>query len=294
MSDSEKYVIRAGETAHGYFETDISAERAGWEWSSIRVLNLPAGASQEISTGEEELIVLPMSGGCTVAVGDEVHELEGRDDIWTGITDYLYLPRGVVATITSEKGGRFSLPGSRSTKDLPVRYCPASEVVTMLRGAGNCSRQVNNYSIGNKLETSHLLAVEVLTPGGNWSSYPPHKHDEHNDVERVLEEVYYYEVRPAANGSKGMAFQRIYPSQLQIDVCEEVGSGDVVIMPHGYHGPSIAAPGYDLYYLNVMAGPAEDQEWLMTDDPEHAWLRATWDGQDIDPRLPMTPMNPQE
>jgi 5-deoxy-glucuronate isomerase len=293
MSDNDTYVIRAGSTAHGQFETDVTAERAGWEWSSIRVLALPAGGSQEVSTGGSELLVLPLAGGCVVEVGGETHRISGRPEVWTAITDYLYVPRNTTFTVTSDDGGRFALPASKATADLPVRYCPASEVVTTLRGAGNCSRQVNNYALGNALNTSHLLACEVLTPGGNWSSYPPHKHDEHNDVERVLEEIYYYEVRPAANGTAGMAIQRIYPSPGKpIDVCAEVHSRDVVIMPHGYHGPSIAAPGYDLYYLNVMAGPAEDATWLMTDDPHYTWLRETWDAQEVDPRLPMTPLNP--
>ncbi len=294
MNNNEKYVIRAGSTSHGHFETDVDQQRASWDWCSIRVLSLPAGSSQEITTGEEELLVLPLSGSCTVEVSGQTHELVGRDAVWNTITDYLYLPRGVTATVRSEAGGRFALPGSKATTDLPVRYCPTSEVGTSLRGTGNCSRQVNNYALGNDLETSHLLVCEVLTPGGNWSSYPPHKHDEHTDVERVLEEIYYYEVRPAANGSKGMALQRIYPSPgNDIDVCTEVGSRDVVIMPHGYHGPSVAAPGYDLYYLNVMAGPAEDAIWLMTDDPHFTWIRETWEDGDVDPRLPMTPLNPQ-
>ncbi len=294
MNTQEKYLIPAGSTSHDHFETDVDAERTGWDWCSIRVLGLPASSSEEIRTGEEEILVLPLAGACTVEVGGEVHELTGREEVWMAITDYLYLPRGVTATIRSNDGGRFALPGSRATTDLPVRYCPKSEVITGLRGAGNCSRQVNNYALGNELGTSHLLVCEVLTPGGNWSSYPPHKHDEHNENERVLEEIYYYEVRPASNGTTGMALQRIYPSPgNDIDVCTEVGSRDVVIMPHGYHGPSVAAPGYDLYYLNVMAGPAEDATWLMTDDPHYTWIRETWENTDVDPRLPMTPLNPQ-
>jgi len=295
VNDNAKYVIPAGETAHGNYETDVDAERASWEWCSIRVLGLDAGGEETVETGGEEILVLPLSGSCTVEVDGETHTLEGREEIWTAITDYLYVPRGKSATIRSERGGRFALPGSKATKDLPVVYCPASKVITTLRGTGNCSRQVNNYALGNELETSHLLACEVLTPGGNWSSYPPHKHDEHNDVERVLEEIYYYEVRPGRDGSPGMALQRIYPSPGKpIDVCTEVGSRDVVIMPFGYHGPSVAAPGYDLYYLNVMAGPAEDSTWLMTDDPHYTWIRETWDDSEVDPRLPMTPLNPQE
>lgn len=295
MNDNDKYVIRAGTTAHDYYETDVDPARAGWEWSSIRVLGLPAGVPQVVKTGPAEILVLPLSGSCAVEVDGERHELTGRGEVWSEITDYLYIPRHKTIVITSRTGGRFALPGAKATQDLPVRYCPVTEVVTGLRGTGNCSRQVNNYALGNELKTSHLLACEVLTPGGNWSSYPPHKHDEHNDVERILEEIYYYEVRPATNGTTGMAIQRIYPSPGKpIDVCAEVHSRDVVIMPHGYHGPSVAAPGYDLYYLNVMAGPAEDSTWLMTDDPHYTWLREAWQADEVDPRLPMTPLNPQE
>lgn len=295
MNDNEKYVLRAGSTAHEDFETDLTPQRAGWQWSALRVLAAQAGQRYTLTSGAEELLVLPLNGGCVVEVDAVSYELAGREAVWNSITDYLYIPRGKEFTIVSAAGGRFALPAAVATRDLPVRYCPASEVITTLRGTGNCSRQVNNYALGNAVETSHLLACEVLTPGGNWSSYPPHKHDEHNDVERILEEIYYYQIRPDAQGGQGMAIQRIYPSPGKpIDVCAEVHDRDVVIMPHGYHGPSIAAPGYDLYYLNVMAGPAEDSTWLMTDDPHYTWIRQTWDDCAVDPRLPMTPMNPQE
>ena len=133
-------------------------------------------------------------------------------------------------------------------------------------------------------DADRLIAVEVLTPAGNWSSYPPHKHDEHRvGEETVLEEIYYFEV---AGG--GFGYQRVYASGpgREIDITAEVRSGDLVIMPHGYHGPSMAAPGYDLYYLNVMAGP--ERAWRFTDDPEHAWIRGSWEAQELDPRLPLT------
>ena len=131
-----------------------------------------------------------------------------------------------------------------------------------------------------------MIVVEVLTPGGNWSSYPPHKHDEQREGEVELEEVYYFEVA----GADGLAYQRVYSSgpDRQIDVLAEVRSGDLVLVPYGWHGPSMAAPGYDLYYLNVMAGPADERAWRFCDDPAHAWVRGTWDGQELDPRLPMT------
>ena len=151
-----------------------------------------------------------------------------------------------------------------------------------LRGAGQASRQVNNFCSPEAFDCDKLIAVEVLTPGGNWSSYPPHKHDETRDDEAELEEIYYFETR----GPRLPAGVR-HPGR-PIDVLAEVGTGDVVLIPHGWHGPSIAAPGYDLYYLNVMAGPAAERAWLFCDDPAHAWVRGTWAGQAIDPRLPLT------
>jgi 5-deoxy-glucuronate isomerase len=187
--------------------------------------------------------------------------------------------------IESERGGRFALPSARADRRLPVRHVPATEVPVELRGAGQASRQVNNFCAPEALEADRLIAVEVLTPAGNWSSYPPHKHDEDKPGEEtVLEEIYYYEV---ARG--GFGYQRVYGSGpgREIDVCAEVRSGDAIVMPYGYHGPSMAAPGYDLYYLNVMAGPGE-RAWRFTDDPAHAWIRETWAGQAVDPRLPMT------
>ena len=286
--------VPAGSSGHGNFTVDIDPQRAGWAFSGLRVLVLEAGASQVVETGEAELLILPLAGGATVEVDGQTYELEGRRGVFSGVTDYLYVGRGKSLTITSADGGRFAFPSAIATRDIPVAYYPKSQVRVDLRGAGDCSRQVNNYSLAVEgVTTSHLLACEVLTPGGNWSSYPPHKHDEHSEVERVLEEIYYYEVRSGDDGdAEGFALQRIYPSPgHDIDVCTEVRGGDVVVMPYGYHGPSVAAPGYDLYYLNVMAGPAEDSVWLMTDDPHHTWVRQTWEGQEVDPRLPMTPMN---
>ena len=171
---------------------------------------------------------------------------------------------------------------ARCTNRLPPRYGPAGSVPVELRGAGQASRQVNNFCSPEAFECDKLIAVEVLTPGGNWSSYPPHKHDEARENEAELEEIYYFE-------TEGLAYQRVYgTADRPIDVLAEVGSGDVVLIPHGWHGPSIAAPGYDLYYLNVMAGPAAERAWRFCDDPAHAWIRGTWRDQGIDPRLPMT------
>ncbi|WP_128772499.1 5-deoxy-glucuronate isomerase [Actinomyces oricola] len=281
--------IKAGASGHGALTVDIDPARAGWTYSGLRVAALEAGQSIELSTGESELLVLPLQGAATVRIGSQHHELAGRSSVFTEVTDYLYVPRRTSFTLTSVAGGRYALPSALATADLPVARYGREQVRTDLRGAGDCSRQVNNYALANGVPTSHLLCCEVLTPGGNWSSYPAHKHDQTSETERELEEIYYFEIAPGPTGEAGFGLHRTYGTpERPIDLCAEVRDGDVALVPHGYHGPCVAAPGYDMYYLNVMAGPADDLVWLAPDDPAHHWIRATWDDQEIDPRLPMT------
>ena len=280
----------AGSPGHDSLTVDISAADAGWTYSGLRVAVLEAGESLALDTGDDELLVLPLAGGVDVETGGEVHRLTGRSGVFEGITDSLYVPRRTAMTLTSAAGGRFALPAATAVRDLPVRYLGRDQVRTDLRGAGDCSRQVNNYALNNGVETSHLLCCEVLTPGGNWSSYPAHKHDRRGADERELEEIYYFEIASSPAGDPGFGLHRTYASDPDrpIDLCVEIRDGDVALVPHGYHGPCVAAPGYDMYYLNVMAGPDEDLVWLAPDDPAHHWIRDTWEGQDVDPRLPMT------
>ena len=282
--------VPAGSTGHDSLTVDISAADAGWTYSGLRVAVLEAGESLALDTGDDELLVLPLAGGVDVETGGEVHRLTGRSGVFEGITDSLYVPRRTAMTLTSAAGGRFALPAATAVRDLPVRYLGRDQVRTDLRGAGDCSRQVNNYALNNGVETSHLLCCEVLTPGGNRSSYPAHKHDRRGADERELEEIYYFEIASSPAGDPGFGLHRTYASDPDrpIDLCVEIRDGDVALVPHGYHGPCVAAPGYDMYYLNVMAGPDEDLVWLAPDDPAHHWIRDTWEGQDVDPRLPMT------
>lgn len=281
--------VPAGSTAHGPYAVDIGPERAGWTYCALRVLELPAGGSHSFPTGDSEWIVLPLSGGCTVHTEGEFFELHGRESVFGGVSDFAYLPRDGHAQIASGAGGRFALAGAKCGRRLPARYGPAPEVPVELRGAGTCSRQVNNFAAADTFACDRLIAVEVLTPGGNWSSYPPHKHDEHKaGAESVLEEIYYFEIDTPAGG-EGIGYHRVSPSRGGgTDVLAEVRHGDTVLVPDGWHGPSIAAPGRDMYYLNVMAGPG-DREWLISDHPDHTWIRDTWQGQPVDPRLPLYP-----
>ncbi|MET7407430.1 5-deoxy-glucuronate isomerase [Streptomyces parvulus] len=279
--------------ADGPYAVEVTPESAGWGYSGLRVLTLPPGGGHTFDSGDSEWIVLPLSGGCTVAIADdfgqETFELSGRDSVFSGVSDFAYVPRDARTTVTSPGGGRFALTGARCTRRLPARYGPASAVPVELRGSGNCSRQVNNFGAAGVFECDRLIAVEVLTPGGNWSSFPPHKHDEHRPGdESVLEEIYYFEFA-AHDGTPGLGYQRVSPSGRGqgTDVLAEVRDGDVVLIPDGWHGPSMAVPGHDMYYLNVMAGPEAERAWLISDHPGHAWIRDTWPDQAVDPRLPL-------
>lgn len=285
--------LPAGKAAAGPYAVDVGPETAGWGHSALRVLELPPGGSHTFDTGESEWIVLSLAGSCTVTVTDDfgrhAFELAGRADVFSAVSDFAYAPRDARTSVASAAGGRFALTGARCTRRLPARYGPASSVPVELRGTGSCSRQVNNFGAAGVFECDKLIAVEVLTPGGNWSSFPPHKHDEHRPGEEsVLEEIYYFEFA-AHDGVPGLGYQRVSPSGpgRETDVLAEVRDGDVVLIPDGWHGPSMAVPGHHMYYLNVMAGPEAERAWLICDHPDHAWIRDTWPGQPVDPRLPL-------
>ncbi|WP_326731537.1 5-deoxy-glucuronate isomerase [Streptomyces phaeochromogenes] len=290
MSDTSKYHLPHGTSADGSYDLVVTPESAGWGYSGLRILTLRPGQAHALSTGDSEFLVLPLTGSCTVTTDGRAFELAGRTGVFASATDFAYLPRESEALISSAQGGLFALPSARAERGgHSARYGCKEDVPVELRGAGNCSRQVNNYCLPGTFDAEQLLVCEVLTPGGNWSSYPPHKHDEvrtddgGNPVESELEEIYYFQVA----GEDGFAYQRVYGTQERpIDVLAEVRSGDTVLIPHGWHGPSVAAPGYDLYYLNVMAGPGQDRAWLICDDPAHGWVRGTWESQATDPRLP--------
>lgn len=284
----QRYYWPAGTAARDGYRTVVDPESAGWGYSSLRVLEVASGDAHTLSTEDSEWVVLPLSGGCTVECDGQTFDLSGRKSVFDGVTDFAYVPRDAEVSITSADGGRFALTGARCDRRLPARYGPASGVPVELRGAGPASRQVNNFCAAHVFEADKLIAVEVLTPSGNWSSFPPHKHDTEREGESRLEEIYYFEIADS-HGTEGLGYQRVYPSgpEHTTEVLAEVRSGDVVVIPDGWHGPSMAVPGYDMYYLNVMAGPSTERAWLICDDPAHAWVRDTWTEQPVDPRLPL-------
>jgi 5-deoxy-glucuronate isomerase len=203
----------------------------------------------------------------------------------------IYLPLETEVKISGD--GRVSIGEAPAKNSKLVQYLKASEVPVFVRGAGRESRQVHNFGVPDHLDADRFILVEVIVPAGNWSGVPAHKHDTFiPGVESNLEEIYYFEtavtrgVTPPVQ-SDAVGYLRGYASDDRpYDLLEEVRSGDVGLVPHGWHGPAMAAPGYDLYFFNVMAGPDPDRSWNITDDPNHAWIRETWHHQDPDPRLP--------
>lgn len=162
---STEFHLKAGAAARDAYALDIDPERAGWGHSALRVLDLPAGGHHSFATGESEWIVLPLAGGCTVRTDSgETFELTGRESVFSGVTDFAYVPRDARVRIDSGAGGRFALTGARCARRLPARYGPAHEVPVELRGAGQCSRQVNNFAAAGAFDCDKLIAVEVLTP----------------------------------------------------------------------------------------------------------------------------------
>ncbi len=302
-TDNDRWFLPRGTTGSGLLEVTVDDTLPGWAHTGLVVVTLAAGESwaSEPSTTWEHVVV-PLSGAVTVTATDadgtpREAVLAGRASVFAGPTDVAYVPAGSSLGLSADRPARIAvcsaLVGSKPST-ATFRHVRVDEVPVETRGAGQASREVRNFGVPAVLDAAAIIACEVVTPAGNWSSYPPHKHDQERDrVETELEEIYYFETRvqggaQAPEDADPVGYQRVYGTEERpIDVFAEVRTGDVVLVPHGWHGPSMAAPGYDLYYLNVMAGPGEVRAWLICDDPSHGWVRATWDGMDVDPRLPI-------
>ncbi len=273
-----------GSLSTGADPVSLTPERAGWSFCGLHVLRLEPGERRVLRFPTDEAAVVPLSGACVVETEVARFDLAGRSDPFAAVTDLCYVGLGTKFEIRSEGGGEFAVATARATESRPGRYYPAGDVAVEIRGSGQATRQINGLLSADVDGPQKLIVVEVLTPEGNWSSYPPHKHDELAAGEVPLEEIYYFRIA----GGDGFGFHRTYTTDGEIDETVTVTDGDVFLIPRGFHGPCVAAPGYDMYYLNVMAGPAEERVWLICTDPRYAWLWDAWAGVPPDPRLPMT------
>ncbi|MFI1914222.1 5-deoxy-glucuronate isomerase [Nocardia sp. NPDC020380] len=282
----------AGTLCSGADPILLAPADAGWTYTGLRVLSLREGESRTLRTGDFEAFVLPLAGACTVRVDGLVFELAGRDSVFTRVTDFAYVPRDAEVELSTVGGLEVALPMARCGRRLDPKYGPAEEVPVEVRGGGQATRQVTNFGTPGVWDHADKLnACELITPDGNWSSYPPHKHDQASACEVVNEEIYYFRIAGQDGitpGREGFGIHRTYTADGALDENVAVRDGDVFLVPHGYHGPCIAAPGYPMYYLNVLAGPAPERSMAFCDDPAHAWVRESWADQPLDSRCPVT------
>ena len=251
----------------------------GYEYLSFETRKLAQGEQYSAETAARELAIVVLGGMCSVQSSrGDWQSIGGRATVFDGLPYTLYLPVNTAFTVAAAPDCDLAFCYSRAEEEHPARLVTPEQVTIEIRGGGNATRQINGM-LPPSFPAHRLIVVEVFTPAGNWSSFPPHKHDVHNPPGEVdLEEIYYYRIqRP-----EGFAVQKVYTADRRIDETLTVRDGELVLIPEGYH-PVVAAHGYNVYYLNALAGSA--RSLAASDDPDYGWVKAAW--REKDPRLPM-------
>lgn len=284
MSSTKSHLLVKPDFANQSY-ISITPKSAKWEHLHFAAIKLSKGQSWSFNTSDYELALTILGGTCDVtsSAGNWEH-IGSREDVFHGMPTALYLPRHTTITVTAVSDLLdFACGWAKAEKDYPAVLVKPEDVIVELRGGDNVSRQINKM-LPAGFPCDRLVVVEVYTPSGNWSSYPPHKHDERkfddqgNLLEADLEEIYFYKV----DKPEGYAYQRIYNDDRSLDELFLVSDCQAVLSPEGYH-PVVAAPGYNVYYLNYLAG--SDQSLASSDDPTYSWVKETW--KEMDKRLPL-------
>lgn len=261
-------------------------ECPGFEFLTLQSLQLSRGEQFRAETGSRELGIVLLGGTCSVESSrGSWNKIGRRPNVFAGMPYGLYLPIQTSFAITADSNCDLALCYSKAEQSFPPKLVTPSDVAVEIRGAGNATRQINGIFPPN-FPADRLIVVEVYTPSGGWSSYPPHKHDVHNPPGEVdLEEIYYYRI----DKPNGFAIQKVYTSDRHLDETITVRDGDMVLVPEGYH-PVVAAHGYNVYYLNSLAGSA--RSLANSEDPDHQWVKQNW--RDKDPRVPVVSMQMEQ
>lgn len=290
--DQRNLMIHAGNASDPGVIVEVTPENAGWDTIHFQARRLAAGKTWSFSTGQNELALVVLGGVLSVESNrGQWHGVGQRANVFAGLPHTLYLPVETTFTVTAETDSEFAVTWTPTDRAFAPKLVTPAEVSVEIRGGDHATRHINNM-LPPGFPCARLVVVEVYTPGGNWSSYPPHKHDvqkiapDGKVLEADLDEIYYYKIdRP-----EGYAFQRVYTdseSPLQragyaVDAALMPHNDDVVLVPEGYH-PVSSPPGYTTYYLNVLVG--SDQSLAATDDPQFTWVKGTY--QSLDPRVPI-------
>lgn len=266
----------------------VTAESAGWQHLNFAARRLSKGQTWRHNTADNELALVILGGTASVesSRGDWQH-IGRRPDVFSGMPYTLYLPRDTDFRVQAESDLDFAYGWCAADQDHPARLVTPKDVDIEIRGGANATRQINNM-VPPGFDCQRLVVVEVYTPSGNWSSYPPHKHDVHreddagNVLEADLDEIYFYKL----DKQEGYALQRVYTGDDSLDELVMARNDDLVLVPEGYH-PVVSAHGYTTYYLNFLAGSA--QSLANSDDPQYEWIKDTW--TEKDPRLPVVTLD---
>lgn len=250
----------------------ITPQSAGWSYVGFEVYHLNDGQRLSHETGDKEVCLVILTGRAAIRAGAlECGILGERANVFDGLPWSVYVPPHTDYTIKADGACAIAVCSSPAKANLPPRVIPPSEITQETRGTGTNTRYVRNILPDTSPHAESLLVVEVITPGGNWSSYPPHKHDTDNyPHETYLEETYYHRLNPP----QGFGFQRVYTEDGSLDESMAIKDGDVVLVPKGFH-PVAAPHGFDLYYLNVMAGPKKAWKFTMSKDHAHIGWTST-------------------
>ena len=272
-------LIKPSSTTLAKEQLAVTPDSTGFDYLTLRIRKIMRGETFSSQTEDCELGIVVLGGRCSVhSNAGNWSEFGDRANVFDGLPHALYLPIETEFTVSAVTDCEIALCFSRAEEKYPARLVTPDEIEVEVRGGANATRQINHI-LKPDFPAQRLLLVEVYTPSGNWSSYPPHKHDVHSPPDEVdLEELYYYKVdRP-----EGYAIQRVYTTDGRINETLTVRDGELVLVPEGYH-PVVAAHGYNVYYLNALAGSARSM--AASDDPAYAWVRESWREQD--PRVPL-------